>query len=180
VTDTRPQQVATQAEAHRSRPALALDLTVGVTSLVVETTGAAGGTVVDAVRPVLRTFGLPARLLWDLSGAGSRVGQSSESFRLLVERGEQRREVLRLELARLLDLVVPAVASEVLRRVDIDALAEEVLAALDLPEIIRESTGTVGSGVVRGVRMRGISGDEAVRRAFARLTSRTNGSEPQS
>jgi hypothetical protein len=70
---------------------------------------------------------------------------------------------------------------ELLRRVDLDAvierldlakLAEEVIASVDLPEIIRESTSAVQSEAVREVRMRSISGDEAVGRAMERLRPR--------
>jgi hypothetical protein len=80
-----------------------------------------------------------------------------------------------------LDRVVPVVVDELLRRVDLDAvierldlakLAEEVIASVDLPEIIRESTSAVQSEAVREVRMRSISGDEAVGRAMERLRPR--------
>ncbi len=60
----------------------------------------------------------------------------------------------------------------VIDRVDLVGLAEVVIAEVDLPEIIRESTGSVASETVRGVRMQGISGDEAVTRAVDRLLLR--------
>ncbi|MGZ4775500.1 MAG: hypothetical protein ACXVYW_09390 [Oryzihumus sp.] len=66
-------------------------------------------------------------------------------------------------VARRLDL------EAVIDRIDVVGLAEEVIAEVDLPEIIRESTGSVASDAVRGVRMQGISGDEAVGRAIDRL-----------
>jgi uncharacterized membrane protein YheB (UPF0754 family) len=96
---------------------------------------------------------------------------------LLAVRGSQQREELGRELAAVLDRVVPVVVDELLRRVDLDAvierldlakLAEEVIASVDLPEIIRESTSAVQSEAVREVRMRSISGDEAVGRAMER------------
>jgi hypothetical protein len=74
--------------------------------------------------------------------------------------------------------VVPVVVEEVVARIDLDAiiaridltaLAEEVIEGIDLPEIIRESTGTVASEVVRGVRMQSIDADEAVARVVDRL-----------
>jgi len=60
----------------------------------------------------------------------------------------------------------------VLNRLDLGAIAEEVLAAIDLPEIIRESTGSMASETVRGARMQGIVADEAVGRAVDRLLLR--------
>jgi hypothetical protein len=103
---------------------------------------------------------------------------------LLALRGSQERLELTRELGAMLDRTVPAVVDEVLRRVDLDAviarldlakLAEEVIASVDLPEIIRESTGAVSSEAVREVRMRGISGDEAIGRAMERLRPRRRG-----
>jgi hypothetical protein len=58
---------------------------------------------------------------------------------------------------------------KVIDRLDLARLAEKVMAQVDLPEIIRESTGSVTSSTVRGVRMQGISADEAVDRAVGRL-----------
>jgi hypothetical protein len=60
----------------------------------------------------------------------------------------------------------------VIRRVDLAALARDVIAQLDLPEIIRESTGSMASDTVRGVRMQSISGDEALGRIIDRLRVR--------
>jgi predicted RNase H-like nuclease len=67
-----------------------------------------------------------------------------------------------------LDLLV----SEVLGRIDLVGLAEQVIDAIDLPEIIRESTGSMASDTVRGVRMQSIAGDEAISRAVDRLLLR--------
>jgi len=57
----------------------------------------------------------------------------------------------------------------ILDRIDLAGLAEEVIAEIDLPEIIRESTGSMASETVRGVRMQGINADEAVGRAVDRF-----------
>jgi hypothetical protein len=62
----------------------------------------------------------------------------------------------------------------IIARIDLAGLAEEVIAAIDLPEIIRESTGSVASDTVRGVRMQSISGDEALTRAVDRIRLRRN------
>ena len=64
----------------------------------------------------------------------------------------------------------------IIDRIDLVRIAQEVISAIDLPEIIRESTGSLASGTVRGVRMQGIAADEAVGRVvdrvFMRRTSR--------
>jgi hypothetical protein len=100
---------------------------------------------------------------------------------VLALRGAQQREELSHELTAVLDRVVPMVVDEMLRRVDLDAvvarldlakLADEVIASVDLPEIIRDSTSAVQSEAVREVRMRSISGDDAVGRAMERLRPR--------
>jgi hypothetical protein len=52
--------------------------------------------------------------------------------------------------------------SAVIDRVDVVGLATDVIAEIDLPEIIRESTGSMASDTLRGVRMQSISGDDAI------------------
>ena len=60
----------------------------------------------------------------------------------------------------------------IIDRIDLVGLAEQVINAIDLPEIIREATGSVASETVRGVRMQGIAGDEAIGRVVDRLLLR--------
>lgn len=48
----------------------------------------------------------------------------------------------------------------------------EIIEGVDLPEIIRDSTGALASDTVRGARMQGIAADEAVGRAVDRLLLR--------
>ena len=62
--------------------------------------------------------------------------------------------------------------NKVLVRLDIPGLAEGVIAEVDLAEIIRQSTGSVASETVRGVRMQSIAGDEAIGRAVGRIRLR--------
>jgi hypothetical protein len=57
-------------------------------------------------------------------------------------------------------------------RVDIVGLAEEVVNGIDLPEIIRESTGTMASEVVRDARMQSIVADVAIARLVDRIIRR--------
>jgi hypothetical protein len=60
----------------------------------------------------------------------------------------------------------------VMKRMQLAGLGRGVIAEVDLAEIIRQSTTAVDSEAVRGVRMRGISGDRAVGRAVSRLRLR--------
>jgi hypothetical protein len=77
----------------------------------------------------------------------------------------------------MLDAWTPMIADTVLQRLDLDAIihrvdlvavVDEVIAGVDLPAIIRESTGTVASETVRGVRMTGITADDAISRTLRR------------
>jgi hypothetical protein len=97
---------------------------------------------------------------------------------------------VRWVVGRWLDVVVPLVADEVLRRIDLDqvvarvdidavlsrvdlvGLVEDVLGAVDLPGIIRESTGVMMSDSVWRTRLRGAAADDAVARVRDRLLRR--------
>ena len=124
----------------------------------------------------------------------------------LARRGELHRLQAQSEVERILDQLVPVVLGAVLDRVDLNqlvrqrvdvdalvaavdisavldrldlpALAEQVIADVDLPEIIRASTGSVTSETVRGVRMRSISGDDAVARVAGRFRLRRRAPRP--
>jgi hypothetical protein len=112
-------------------------------------------------------------------------------LRWLAQQGEDQRSAWQQEASDLLDVVVPAVAAALLQRlnvtdivrrhvdfdelietVDLAGLTETVIAEVDLPEILRQSTGSMASETVRGVRMQGISGDEAIGRAMGRFHRR--------
>ena len=101
------------------------------------------------------------------------------------------REELTRELAEALDVVVPAAVAQVLQRLDITAIVDEyvdvehivenvdlvaitnqIIAEIDLPEIIRQSTGSVASETLRGVRMQAITADDAVSRLGERFRLR--------
>ncbi len=60
----------------------------------------------------------------------------------------------------------------VIERIDIVAMVEEVIAAIDLPAIIRDSTGSMASETVRSARMTGISADDAISRGLDRYLFR--------
>lgn len=97
-------------------------------------------------------------------------------------RGTSYRGEVLVEVERLLDRLVPELVAELLHHVDLTelvqenvdvvTLAEDVIAEIDLPAIIRDSTGAVASDTLRGVRMQSISGDEAIGRAMDRLRVR--------
>jgi hypothetical protein len=60
----------------------------------------------------------------------------------------------------------------IVRRLDLVALAEEVVNGIDLPEIIRESTGSMASDVVLDARMQSIDADVAIARVVDRIIRR--------
>ena len=60
----------------------------------------------------------------------------------------------------------------IVESVDLVAITNQIIAEIDLPEIIRQSTGSVASETVRGVRMQAISADDAVGRLGERFRLR--------
>jgi hypothetical protein len=60
----------------------------------------------------------------------------------------------------------------IIARIDLVGLTEQVIDAVDLPAIIRESTGSIASETVRDVRMRGIGADETVAKVVDRILRR--------
>jgi hypothetical protein len=158
-------------------PVSRLDVGVAAVSGVVGGATAAGRRLVALGKPLAEAFVLSPPLVPERY-------QPRRVVELLALRGSQQRQDLSEDLAAVLDRAVPLVVDELLRRVDLDAviarldlakLAEDVIASVDLPEIIRESTSAVSSETVREVRMRSISGDEAVGRAMERLMPRRRG-----
>jgi hypothetical protein len=59
-----------------------------------------------------------------------------------------------------------------LPQVDLIGVARYVMEGLDLPEIIRDSTGSVASEAVVGLRMQGVDADVAVGRVVDRILHR--------
>jgi hypothetical protein len=60
----------------------------------------------------------------------------------------------------------------IIGRLDMMGIAHEVIDGVDLPEIIRESSGAMASETVVGVRMAGIEADERISRIVDRLMLR--------
>jgi hypothetical protein len=63
----------------------------------------------------------------------------------------------------------------VIERTDVAGLARDVLQQLDLPEIIRESSGTMAAETVESLRLRGMDADRSLSRLVDRVLQRTNG-----
>lgn len=60
----------------------------------------------------------------------------------------------------------------VIERLDLAELTRVVMEEIDLPEIIRDSTGSMASETVRGVRIQGIEADASVSRTVDRILRR--------
>lgn len=105
----------------------------------------------------------------------------------IVDRVDLERVVDRLDLDRIVGRVevepilrrvdIDAVAARldldaIVRRLDLIALADYVVEGIDLPGIIRESSGSMASEVVRGVRMQSLDADDALARAVSRWLPR--------
>jgi hypothetical protein len=72
------------------------------------------------------------------------------------------------------DLVVARVDLDaIVRRIDLVGIAQSVIDAIDLPEIVRESTGALSSDAVRAVRAEGRRADEKVAGLVDRLLRRS-------
>ena len=72
-----------------------------------------------------------------------------------------------------IDTIVSRVdVDAIVRRLDLVGLAEEIVNGIDLPEIIRQSTGSMASDVIRDVRMESIDADMAIARLVDRIIRR--------
>jgi hypothetical protein len=102
------------------------------------------------------------------------VRLDEEELRTVASRVDVEAVLDRVDLtATVLDRVdLGRVIAAALAHIDLIALAEEIIDGVDLPEIIRESTGSMASGTVTGIRLQGIEADRAVGRAVDRLLLR--------
>ena len=72
-----------------------------------------------------------------------------------------------------LDGIVDSVDLErQISRIDLVKLADEIIEDVDLPQIIRESTGSLSTEAVRGARVQGMQADDAVAGFVGRLFGR--------
>ena len=108
----------------------------------------------------------------DLDAAVARVDLDAAVARVDLDAIVKRLDLTALVLERVdLERLVDAVLAET----DLVGLAQEVIDGVDLPAIIRESTGSMASDTVRGARMQSIVADEALGRAVDRLLLRRRG-----
>ena len=165
------------ARRHIDLNALALDLDVDAVVSRADLDAAASridvGAVVarvdlDAVASQIDLDALVAKV--DLDDVVARLDLDS-----VVSRVDPEAIVKRVDI----DAVIARVDVEaVLARLDLAGIAHQVIEAIDLPEILRESTGSVASEAVRGVRADGVQADEAVARFMDRLLRRTRADKP--
>jgi hypothetical protein len=86
--------------------------------------------------------------------------------------------VARVDIDRVLDSVDPnrllerVDIDDLVRRVDAAALAREAMEGIDMGEVIRESTSTLGSDTVEAGRVQAMIADEAVTRVVDRVLRR--------
>ena len=157
--------------------------TVDLTELVrahVDLDVLAAGIDLDAVAARLDLDAAIARV--DLDTAVARVDLDTAVARVdldaIVRRIDLDDVVKRIDLDALAARIDPdpvvarADLDAVLARVDIVGLAREVVDAIDLPEIVRHSTGTLTSDSVRTVRREAMQADEIVAGLFDRLLRR--------
>ncbi|QBJ95863.1 hypothetical protein ERC79_07680 [Rhodococcus sp. ABRD24] len=84
----------------------------------------------------------------------------------------------RVDIEQIIDRVdVDAIAAKVdvdavIERVDLVDLSNSVIEGVDLPRIIRESTGSISTEAVRGARSQGMQADDAVAGFVGRLFGR--------
>ncbi|WP_420751710.1 hypothetical protein [Rhodococcus sp. O3] len=118
----------------------------------------------------------------DIDGIAERVDVDRIAARVDIERIIGRVDIdgiaARLDLTPILDRVdIDAIAERVdvdaiIRRVDLIGLAGTVIDGVDLPAIIRESTGTMSTEAVQGVRSQGMRADDAVSGFVGRMFGR--------
>jgi hypothetical protein len=100
----------------------------------------------------------------DLDAAVARVDIDA-----VVDRVDLDRAVAKVDLDRAVDRVD---VDRVIARTDLAGLARYVVQEIDLPGLLRASTGTVSAEVARSVRVQGADADRAVERVVDRLLHR--------
>jgi hypothetical protein len=162
------QVVAVPRMPEPSRPRADASLAIDVAAGIVGETIGAGMTLLRAASrfPPLRAAWRPPLVPTRLHPASLAEG--------IAQRGEQHRLAALRGVGQLADRVISTVdLDRVIDRIDAVTLVEEVLAELDLPALVRESTGSLASEGVRTARMTGISADEAISRGLDRFLRRS-------
>lgn len=110
----------------------------------------------------------------------------------LAERGRAAREERKKALSDAIGTVIATVMDQLdfdavlakidieamISRIDVAAIARQVIEDVDLPEIIRESSGAVVSETVVGVRVRAMDADERIARIVDRVMLRKRAVDP--
>jgi hypothetical protein len=100
---------------------------------------------------------------------------------IVIERIDIDRIIEQLDMDRIIERVdVDRIAARldvdsVLARTDVVGLAREVIQELDVPEMIRESSGTLAAESIEVLRMQGMEADRLVARLIDGLLRRRNG-----
>ncbi len=134
-------------------------------------------------RPAFVPTGLqPATLVTEVARRGARQrARTVEQVEALLDQWLPALVEMVVSRLDLTNLVIRNLDVEgILAAVDVDALVQKVLADLDLPAIIRESSGSLAAEAVRGARMTGINVDEAIGQAVQRRLFRRRGAPPVS
>jgi len=77
-----------------------------------------------------------------------------------------------------LDAVVERLDMDaIIARINVIGIAQDVIDEIDLPQIIRDSTGSLGADAVQGVRSQSMQADDAVAGFVGRLLGRDRRTE---
>ena len=157
-----------------------VDVLVGAVSVGVTGAVGVGRAVFRLGRPLARLVLEPP-----LVPVARQPGRLVES---LARRGRADRAVVVVAVGDAIDALAPPIVARALRaipltdlirdNVDIEAIVEtvdlagltqQVIDEIDLPSIIRESTGSMTTETVRGVRVQSYEADQAVERVLGRM-----------
>ena len=133
------------------------------------------------LQPATLVTELARRGAWQRARTAEQVGALLDQWTpALVETVVSRLDLTNLVIRHVdIDGVVATVDLDAaVNQVDLVAVIEQVLADIDLPAIIRDSSGSIASETVRGARMTGITVDDAISQAIQRRLFRRRGVPP--
>ena len=174
------------ADALLPRTAAAVLSRLDVAALVeryVDVQRIAGGLDVDAVAAQLDIARVIDRVDIDAIAAGLDLNTLVEKVDIarVIDRVDLDEIVARVDIERVIDrldldqIVARVDIDPVIERANIVEIARYVVQELDLPALIRSSTTSVSTDVVRSVRDQGVDADRAVERVVDRLLLRRHG-----
>lgn len=150
----------------------AVDVALGLVATVMSGAGA----VVRVTRPVAGVVLRPPLTPGSL--------QPGTWLFALAQRGKAFREAVMPQVDALVSQVIEGVIARVdiegiIDSLDLATIARQVVDDIDLPDLIRDSTGALASETVLGLRMQGIEADERVSRVVDKVLLRRNGRKTQ-